>query len=267
MFARCLATDWIDQPAHARRAELNGIPAHRAGLLDGPALRALLERRDQIHAELDQAIARHQHLPAQIRHARTAQAAAERAIVELHECYQRGPASHQRLRPTPPPSPSRPELDAARRDLADLPHGLIEAQHLLKAADATLTDLQLADRHVTAVLVRRNDIEAELEEIDQQLGDDVRIRTRVTRLEQPDHIIGVLGPRPSRDAVEWDEVAGRLAQHHAAHETPDKIGPAPAHRDYSICTDVHHAIATRLEDYRCLELRGGPDIDGPTIDL
>ncbi len=45
VFARCLTTDWIDQPAHARRAELLSEQPHRAGLLDGPVLRALLERR------------------------------------------------------------------------------------------------------------------------------------------------------------------------------------------------------------------------------
>ncbi len=45
VFTQSIATDWIDQPAHSRRAELNGTELHRPGLLDGSELRELLEQR------------------------------------------------------------------------------------------------------------------------------------------------------------------------------------------------------------------------------
>ena len=63
LFVLCLVSDWIDQPAHTRRAELRGEEPHRAGLLDGTMLRDLLERRQQLASELDLAEARHQRLP------------------------------------------------------------------------------------------------------------------------------------------------------------------------------------------------------------
>ena len=48
IFTQCLITDWIDHPAHSRPAELRGQASHRAGLLEGPVLRDLLERRHQL---------------------------------------------------------------------------------------------------------------------------------------------------------------------------------------------------------------------------
>ena len=55
VFTRCITTDWIDRPAHARRDELNGRPPHRPGLLDNNELRTLLDRRVEITTTLDRA--------------------------------------------------------------------------------------------------------------------------------------------------------------------------------------------------------------------
>ena len=51
VFVQCIATDWIDQPATVRHAELNETTPHRPGLLDGPVLRELMEQRHQILTE------------------------------------------------------------------------------------------------------------------------------------------------------------------------------------------------------------------------
>ena len=42
VFIQSLTTDWIDQPAIARQAELNDTKPHRPGLLDGSQLRGML---------------------------------------------------------------------------------------------------------------------------------------------------------------------------------------------------------------------------------
>ena len=85
IFTQCLIADWIDQPAHARQAELRGEPPHRAGLLDGAVLRDLLERRHQLTDELQRAETRHQQLPVEIRSAQADKAAAQRARSEMYE--------------------------------------------------------------------------------------------------------------------------------------------------------------------------------------
>ena len=115
------------------------------------------------------------------------------------------------------------------------------------------------------MLARRPDIQAELDEIDQQLGDDLRIRTRVTRLEQPDNIVHAFGPRPAgRDAIEWDDTAGRLAQHHAAF---DRTRPRPPTARSSVDTDIPRAIEpTGPHDHLGLEQLGRA-LDDLGIDL
>ena len=267
VFARCIATDWIDQPAHARRAELVGIPVHRVGLLDGPGLRALVERRHHLQADLDRALARQERLPAETRHTRAQQANAEHALAQLDE---RRRHARQVIDEYDRPLRRRRhqhELEAARRELADLPHLQHDAQQQLDAAGATLTDLRRSDRDAKAVLARRPDIQAELDEVAQQLGADLRIRTRVTRLEQPDNIVSVLGPRPAgRDARAWDDTAGLLAQHQAAFDIIDGLGRTPFYLDNSAHTDSHHAITARLGNRQRTQERG-LELEGLSIDL
>ena len=55
VLAHCIATDWIDRPALARRAELRGEEIHRPGLLDPDRLREAIEERHALRRTLDQA--------------------------------------------------------------------------------------------------------------------------------------------------------------------------------------------------------------------
>lgn len=48
-----VCTDWIDQPAIVRHAELNPTTPQRPGLLAGPVLRTLMEQRHEILTSLD----------------------------------------------------------------------------------------------------------------------------------------------------------------------------------------------------------------------
>jgi hypothetical protein len=264
LFVLCLVSDWIDQPAHTRRAELRGEEPHRAGLLDGTMLRDLLERRQQLASELDLAEARHQRLPNEITRTQTAKAAAGRTIADLQ---QQQHAAEAMLADYDRPLHRRRhqnEITSAQRDLADLPHRLADAQRDLTAADDTLTDLHRSATETRAVLTRRADIEADIGDLDHEIAQDLHIRTRVTRHEQPEAIVAVLGsrPGPGPDARQWDAAAGRLAQHQAAFDIDDGLGPRP---DYSRSAyrDSHETVTellqppTRPAMHRSIEL---PDL-------
>ena len=225
IFVQCLVSDWIDQPAHIRRAELAGQQPHRTGLLDGNLLRSLLDRRHQLVSDLELAEARQKRLPGEIRHTQTEKATAERTIADLQQRQQQAEdliAEYDR-----PLRRHRHEADItnARNLLADLPHQLHPAQQKLTAANDTLADLDAATTASWAVLARRSDIEGEIGDLDDRIDHDLRIRTRVARREQPESIIAVLGPRAAigQDTRSWDTAAGRLAQHQAAFNLDDGL--------------------------------------------
>ena len=87
VFAQSIATDWIDLPAHARRAELHDEKPHRPGLLDGTQLRELLEQRHDIASTIEHAENTLQRLPAERQQAERAKATAEKAITEKTATY------------------------------------------------------------------------------------------------------------------------------------------------------------------------------------
>lgn len=249
LFVGCLVSDWIDQPAHSRRAELAAEQPHRAGLLDGAALRDLLERRHQLVDGLERAEARQQHLPGEIRRTRTAKVAAEKAIAEIDEQER---ATEALLAEYDRPLRRRrhqTDITAAGHHLADLPYRRANAQRDLAAAQDTLTDLDRAATETRAILSRRSDIEAEIGDLNDQMTHDLRTRTRVTRREQPEAIVAVLGHRPKHgaDAPSWDTAAGRLAQHQAAFNTHNGLGPQPDYYDRSAYRDSHQAVVELLQ--------------------
>jgi conjugative relaxase-like TrwC/TraI family protein len=248
VFTRCLTCDWIDQPAHNRQAHLHGQPVHRAGLLDGPELRRLLERRHQLTTDLERAEGRLRTLPGEIHRADQKRHDAERAIAELE---QRRQACEAVIAEFDRPLRRRrheQELHAARRELEDIPGRLETAAAALSAAEQTIAAL-----HVDAVdnrdyLSRRPEIEAEITTIDDDLDDDLRIRTRVIRRERPEQVVTVLGPRPDHGQTTrgWDHAAGHLAQHQAAFDLISGLGPQPAYHDRSAYADSHIRVAQLL---------------------
>ena len=69
----------------------------------------------------------------------------------------------------------------------------------------------------------------------ERLEYDLRVRTRITRLERPDAIINTIGERPAPGpaARQWDAAAGRLAQHQAAFDITDGLGRRPRLLDHN----------------------------------
>ena len=82
VFVRSMTTDWIDQPAHTRRDELNNTKPHRPGLLDNSQLRHLVERRFEIVDTLQHAEAATRRAPLERQDARTMLARAEQYLID-----------------------------------------------------------------------------------------------------------------------------------------------------------------------------------------
>ncbi len=81
VFVRSMTTDWIDQPAHTRRDELNNTTQHRPGLLDTSHLRQLVERRFEIGHTLEHAATNLRRAALDRATAHTGIAAAEQRII------------------------------------------------------------------------------------------------------------------------------------------------------------------------------------------
>jgi hypothetical protein len=212
-------------------------------------VRELLERRHQLATELQLAQAREQRLPAEIAHTQTAKTTAETTIAELHHEQRRLEnliADHDRpLRR----HRHQGELISARHHLADIPYRLEKVRRDVKAADETLTRLNTTADDVAAVLAGRGDIEADLVELNDQLVSDLRTRMRIARHEQPEPLTAVLGPRPGPGpgAQAWDLAAGRLAQHQAAFNIDNGLGPCPERWTRSAYRDSRDGLATLIE--------------------
>jgi hypothetical protein len=242
IFVQCLVSDWIDQPAHTRRAELAGQQAHRAGLLDGTTLRSLLERRNERASELELARARQQRLPGEIRHTQTEKDTAERTIADLQQRQRQAQdliAEYDR-----PLRRHRHQADItnARQVLADVPHRLHPAQRTLTAANDTLADLDEAAGASRAVMARRSDIEGEIGDLDHRINHDLHIRTRVTRREQPEAILAVLGPRPG---FGQDPRAGTPLPVASPNTTPPSTSATGSARNPTVGTAPHTVTATK----------------------
>jgi conjugative relaxase-like TrwC/TraI family protein len=225
VFSRCLALDWIDQPAHTRRAELNNQRLHRPGLLDGHQLRDLLEHQHRIEIVLVGAEGRVLSVPGGIRQAQCERAD---AISKIERAGAETAAAQKVINRYDRPLHRRKhtsEIHNANITIANAKVAIKNANEAIERADHRIVTLKTHLVEARAVLADRAPLDNTLADIDQQLGDDLRIRTRIVSLEQPEHIVNVIGerPAPGSAAREWDHVAGQLDQHLDAYQH-DGIG-------------------------------------------
>jgi len=170
VFTRCLLSDWIDQPAHTRRAELAGQPPHRAGLLDGSVLRGLLERRHQLATDLERAEDRLRSLPGEIRRIEQQRRDAERTIAALEQRRQACEAVVSELDRPLRRRRHEHELCASRRELEGIPDRADRARTALTAAEQALAGLHVDAGEIRDYLSHRPAIQAEIATIDDGLG-------------------------------------------------------------------------------------------------
>jgi conjugative relaxase-like TrwC/TraI family protein len=249
IFAQSIATDWIDLPAHARRAELRDEKPHRPGLLDGRQLRELLESRFDIASTIEHAEYILQRMPAERKHAERAKATAEKAIAERTTAYRVAEnvlanydrPLHRRKHAT--------EIADARLDVERLPGALKTANDELGSAVSDIERLRQNEAQAREILRRHPESDRKIELINERLEYDLRIRTRITRLERPDAIANTIGDRPAPGpaARRWDIAAGRLAQHQAAFDIADGLGRRPSYLDRSAYTESYARVEELLE--------------------
>jgi len=223
VFAQSVATDWIDLPAHARRAELRDEKPHRPGLLGGRQLRELLEQRFDVAATIEDAENTLRRMPAERQQVERAKTAAEKSITETTAAYRVAEdvlanydrPLHRRKHAT--------EVADAQLDIRRLPAAMKTAKCDLSSALNKLEHLRQEEAQANALVRRRPDFEAKINAIDERLNHDLRVRTRITRLQPPDAIVTAIGDRPTPGpaARRWDVASGRLAQHQAAFDIPD----------------------------------------------
>jgi hypothetical protein len=132
----------------------------------------------------------------------------------------------------------------ATRDIRRLP-GLIEdARNEANNAAQRIEQLRLSSTKAAEMLKRRPSLAAKVAAIDGRLSDDLRVRTRVARLDQPKAITRSLGDRPPPGPASrnWDRAAGRLAQHQAAFDIDDGFGPRPGYLDDGAYCQSHATV-------------------------
>ena len=249
IFAQAIATDWIDLPAHARRAELRDEKPHRPGLLDGGELRGLMEQRFAINDEIERAVNALRRLPNGRHDAEREMARADKTVIDTTEAYQRAQdvldqydrPLHRRKHQT--------EIANAKRDVEHLPSRVEQALRDVDTAAANLDRLDHVETSAAAVLRRRPELEATSGGIDKQIERDLRIRTRITKAECPRAVVDVLGERPAPGpaARNWDTAAGRLAQHQAAFDIAEGLGRRASYLDCGVYAESRSGVEDVLQ--------------------
>jgi conjugative relaxase-like TrwC/TraI family protein len=269
VFAQCIASDWIDQPAHIRQAEINDTVLHRPGLVDGAEVRRLLEEKFDIIGFIERAEATVARYPKELQTAERARDAAEKSIGELVSA--KSVAAEIVTRWDRPLHRRRHEIEIAdaKRELQQLPSRIAGAEGKRDAADATIDELVAHHSSAIDLLGDRPAVESQVAEIDDQLADDLRVRARVGRVEQPGAVVAVLGerPRPGADAREWDEASGVVLQHQAAFDIADGIGHYPGSRAGRAYIESYARVAEVVAPYEPAPPATEVDIEGFDLEL
>ena len=254
VFVRSMTTDWIDQPAHTRRHELNDTKPHRPGLLDNSQLRQLFERRFEIIDTLDHADTAIRRAPLERHDARTILAKAEQRLIDQTAALQHAETVLARYDRPMHRRKHHSEIGNARHLVRILPGNLKHTAAEVDTQTRRINDTRTTEATAAAVVALRPQLEQELVAIEDQLATDLRVRSSIARLDQPDTITNTLGhrPTPGPSARTWDQTAGRLAQHQAAFNIAQGIGPHPRwdrNNAYKhSCQELAAAIATTLPD-------------------
>ena len=167
-------------------------------------------------------------MPAERQQAERAKATAEKTITDKSAAYG---VSEDVLANCDRPLHRRKhatEIAAARLDIERLPGAVKAADSELSVAVGKLERLRQEEAQAKAHL-HPPDFETKIDAIDDWLDHDLRVRTRITRLEPQDAVVSIIGDRPALGpaARRWDAAAGRLAQHQTAFDIADGLGRLP----------------------------------------
>ncbi|MCP3881772.1 MAG: hypothetical protein GY701_25795, partial [Sulfitobacter sp.] len=227
VFAESITQSWINQPAIARQAELTGTERYRPGTLPPGQLQALLSEQAQLIDTLQQLDIDLRHLPTAIDASTaridTATTSRDVAVAELAEAAEVLDTYDRPLRRRR----HADEITSARSKIEHLPGHINQHEKTIHdetgRLDALRHDLAAARR----LNARRPEMETRLQDVDSQLADDRRTRTRQLRRNPPERITKTIGERPAKgDRIRaWDNAVGYLDQHQSAHGLTAGLGP------------------------------------------
>ncbi len=268
VFIRSMSTDWIDQPAHTRRDELNNTTPHRSGLLDTSHLRQLVERHFEIANTLEHAATDLRRAGLDRATAHTGLAAAEQRIIRQTATLEHAIDVIARYdRPLHRRNHAH-DIATAQHSARALPYNIADASVEVTTLKRKIANTLDVERDATAVLAQRPQLESEVRTIDDQLTNDLRARTRIASLEQPDTITDTLGsrPYPGEAARTWDRTAGLLAQHQTAFGIARGAGPQPRWDLDNAYSHSHRQLTDAIAIVRRTPTRG-IEIELPGIEL
>lgn len=244
VFVRSMTTDWIDQPAHTRRDELNDTKPHRPGILDNSQLRHLVERRFEILDTLQHAEAATRRAPVERQDARTILTRAEQRLADQTAALQHAETVLARYDRPLHRRKHQSDIGNARHLARILPGNIKHAAAEVDTQARRIADTRTTQAAAAAVVAQRPQLEQELGTIEPQLTIDLRVRTSIARLDQPDAIVNALGHRPAPGASTrtWDDAAGRLAQHQAAFNITEGFGGIPRWDRKSAYTQSYRTV-------------------------
>lgn len=147
-----------------------------------------------------------------------------------------------------------------------MPYDIADAN--VTALNRKIANTYVVERDAIAVIAQRPQLENEVRTIDDQLTNDLRARTRIASLEQPDTINEMLGrgPASGEAARGWDRTAGLLAQHQAAFGIARGAGPQPRWDLDNAYSHSHHRLTEAIAIVRPTPTRR-IEIEQPGIEL
>jgi hypothetical protein len=222
VLAQALARDWIDEPAVARRAELQRNTSQSRGrshgrLLEPAELRGLLERRHTITEALSTAESRASRYAGQVaratkRHAELVERLAAATAVRDEAMQVVDDHDHPLQRRF-----HRSELGQAHASLRQARLDIERQSTQLADLDRRLSELRSALRQAEQALRNRPALDREAHSIDRELQRDLTTRRAAIAADPPERFADWLGPRPNRGSADlWDDAAAHIDQHRSA---------------------------------------------------
>jgi conjugative relaxase-like TrwC/TraI family protein len=244
VLAQALTRSWIDEPAIARRVELqrsapdgDARPPERP--LKAARVRELLEREHEIAQTLSRAESAVRMYSQQVDRAIARRAELAQGLVIGEEQRDRAQeVLHELDRPLVRRL-HRSEIMRARGDLNQAEGRIRRSVAELADIERDLPDVQASLGQARATALDRPGLERERHGIRRELDRDRSTRALYLADDPPRHVVDRLGPRPARGPVSeiWDEAAARLEQHTVAFDISDSythLGRSPSWEDTAI---------------------------------
>jgi hypothetical protein len=255
VLTQALSQHWIDEPAIARRADLQHHQPHGTGQQRGAhvplgreKLRELFERQETTARSLTRAdverrgvIDKLAGLDYQCAQLEQRISDAQQRIARAHQTL----AQHDRLGKR---HRWRFEIDNARNIIRNTPRDINRLDHELSELRARRPDLQQRLEQIDPDAGPRPTLPRQHRAICHQLDADIKVRSERIAKDPPAYLTARLGSRSDHGPVAtlWDETAARIDQHRTAfsiNDTRNPLGTQPARCDWSAYATSHRAAA------------------------